>query len=99
MIKKPNNKQCEIARYMTKSEATNTQIINELNGISQEELNDMCEVLDELLIKHDMTFSDEAWNGMVLDFITASAGGQISEATLFVAYMNWMNSREKISAH
>ena len=51
----------------------------------------MCAVLDKLLIKHNRPFDDMEWESLVEDFISVSAPEGIDEATLFIAYMNWMN--------
>lgn len=55
----------------------------------------MCAVLDKLLIKHNRPFDDMGWESLVEDFISVSAPEGIDEATLFIAYMNWMNQQEK----
>lgn len=93
MNKKPSNRQCEIARLLTRSEATDERITKELNCTSMEEWDEMCAVLDDLLKKHDTSF-DKGWNTMVEDFISVSAPEGIDEATLFVAYMNWMSDKK-----
>lgn len=91
MNMKPNNRQCELARAITRSKATDQRITKELNCTPQEEWNEMCKVLDNLLIKHNRPFDDKGWNITVEDFVSVSAPNGIDEATLFVAYMNWMN--------
>ncbi len=91
MNMKPSNKQCELARAITRSKATDQCITRELNCTSQKEWNEMCKVLDELLQKHNRPFDDEGWNITVEDFGTVSTLNGIDSATLFVAYMNWKN--------
>lgn len=91
MNMKPSNGQCELARAITKSEASDHLIEKELNCTTQEEWDEMCTVLDELLRKHNRPFDDMEWESLVEDFISVSAPEGIDEATLFIAYMNWMN--------
>lgn len=91
MNMKPSNRQCELARAITKSEASDHLIEKELNCTTQEEWDEMCAVLDKLLIKHNRPFDDMGWESLVEDFISVSAPEGIDEATLFIAYMNWMN--------
>lgn len=62
-----------------------------MNCTTQEEWDEMCAVLDKLLIKHNRPFDDMGWESLVEDFISVSAPEGIDEATLFIAYMNWMN--------
>lgn len=88
---KPSNRQCELARVITKSKAPDRLIEKELNCTTQDEWNEMCTVLDKLLIKHNRPLDDIGWENMVEDFISVSAPEGIDEATLFIAYMNWMN--------
>lgn len=90
MIKKPNKKQCEIARVMTKSKATDSQIINELLTMTESEWCKQCEILNNFLIAHNMPMN-EGWNIFCNDFYNIAAANQVDEATLFVAYMNWLN--------
>lgn len=90
MIKKPNNKQCEIARAMTRSEATDLQITKELATMTETEWYKQCEILNDFLIAHNKPL-DEGWNIFCDDFCTIAAANQVDEATLFVAYMNWLN--------
>lgn len=93
MNKKPSNRQCEIARLLTRSRATDERITKELNCTSMEEWDEMCVALDNLLQEHNTSF-DKGWNTTVEDFISISAPEGVDEATLFVAYMNWMSDKE-----
>lgn len=85
---KPNNRQCEVARVMTKSNVSNEQIIKDLERITQEEWNQMCVILDGLLKKHSMPF-DKGQFLLVEDIISVSTASGVNEASLFIAYMNW----------
>ena len=91
MNMKPSNRQCELARAITKSKASDHLIKKELNCTTQKEWDEMCVVLDKLLIKHNRPFDDLGWESLVEDFISVSAPEGIDEATLLIAYMNWMN--------
>lgn len=91
MNMKPSNRQCELARAITKSKASDQLIKKELICTTQKEWDEMCVVLDKLLIKHNRPFDDLGWESMVEDFTSVSAPEGIDEATLFIAYMNWMN--------
>ena len=73
MNMKPSNKQCELARAITRSKATDQCITRELNCTSQKEWNEMCKVLDELLQKHNRPFDDEGWNITVEDSLPNSS--------------------------
>lgn len=94
-MKKPCNKQCILARAMTRSVATDEQIYAELSSVSQAEWNKQCKILDNFLIAHDMPL-DEGWNLMCNDFYNIASANHVDNATLFVAYMDWV-SKSKIS--
>lgn len=86
-MRKPSNRQCEIARVMTKSSASDIQISNELGTMTQQEWIEQCKILDKALIEHNMPF-DKGWNIMCADFINIGAANSVDEATVFVAYMD-----------
>lgn len=88
---KPNNRQCEVARVMTKSDVSNEQIIEDLEHTSQEDWNQMCVILDRLLKRYNMPF-DKGRIFLVEDIISVSTANGVNEASLLIAYMNW---REK----
>lgn len=90
MNMKPSSKQCEIARAMTRSEVTNSQIMRELSTMTESEWDKQCEILDKFLKEHNISF-DKGWDLLCTDFINIAAANQVDEATLFVAYMDWMN--------
>lgn len=93
MNKNPSSKQCEIARAMTKSNASDDAIRNELSKLTEVEWYEQCVILDEILKKHDAPF-DKAFPIAVSDFVNIGAANGVDEATMFVAYMEWKN-REK----
>ena len=85
---KPSSRQCEIARLITNSKASNDVITHELNSVTEKDWNEMCLVLDSILKKHDASF-DKGKTMMIVDFVNVGAANGVNEATLFIAYMNW----------
>lgn len=90
MNMKPSNKQCELARTMTQSKASNNTIRKELNKLTEAEWNEQCAILDKILQKHNAPF-DKAFHIMVDDFNNIGTANGIDKATVFVAYMEWRN--------
>ena len=90
MNMKPSTKQCEIARAMTKSKATDSQITKELATMTESEWCKQCEILDKFLSKHNIPL-DKGWDLLCIDFISIASANQVDEATVFVAYMEWLN--------
>lgn len=86
----PSKRQCEIARVMTKSEASDAVIKSELKKLTDAEWNEQCTILDRILKKHDAPF-DKGFHTLCIDFINIDAANGVNEATVFVAYMNWLN--------
>lgn len=86
----PSDRQCEIARAMTKSEASNEVIREELKKLTESEWSEQCTILDKFLKEHDTSF-DNGFHIMVGDFINIGAANGVDEATVFVAYMEWKN--------
>ena len=83
----PSDRQCEIARAMTKSNASDEQITKELSTMTANEWEEQCRILDKALVEHNMPF-DKGWNIMCADFINIGAANSVDEATVFVAYMD-----------
>jgi hypothetical protein len=48
--------------------------------------------LNNFIIAHDMPL-DEGWALMCNDFYNIASANQVDEATLFVAYMEWLNKK------
>lgn len=88
-MKKPSNRQCEVARLLTKSNMSDGEITQELTSLTTEEWDMQCEMVDKMLIKHNMPF-DKGWNIMCEDFINIATANGVNEATVFVAYMEWI---------
>lgn len=91
---KPSFRHCEIARYITKSQATNEQIAKELASMTETEWSKQCKILDNFLIVHDIPL-DKGWELMCVDFYNIASANQVDEATLFVAYMGWLNQQKE----
>lgn len=89
-MNKPSNRQCEVARAMTKSKASNEVIRSELKKLTESEWNEQCGILDRVLQKHNAPF-DKAFHIACIDFINIGAANGVDEATVFVAYMEWKN--------
>ncbi len=89
----PNNRQCEVARVMTQSKASNEVIRNELKKLTESEWNEQCAILDKALEKHNAPF-DKGFHIMVADFADIGVANGVDKATVFVAYMEW-NYKQK----
>ena len=57
--------------------------------MSQTEWNKQCEILNNFIIAHNMPL-DEGWSLMRNDFYNIASANHVDNATLFVAYMNWL---------
>ena len=89
MMEKPSINQCKLARAITRGNASDEQIYRELKSMSQSEWDKQCKILNNFIIAHDMPL-DEGWALMRNDFYNIASANQVDEATLFVAYMNWL---------
>lgn len=90
----PSNRQCEIARLLTKSKVTDLKIKQELSSMTETEWNKQCEILNNFLIAHNMPF-DKGWDLMCNDFYNISSANNVDVATLFVAYMEWLQTQKR----
>lgn len=88
-MERPSNRQCKIARLLTGGKASDEQIYREFNSMSQTEWDKPCEILNNFIVAHNMPL-DEGWALMRNDFYNIASANQVDEATLFVAYMNWL---------
>lgn len=91
---KPSIRQCEIARVMTRSQATDEQITKELASMTTTEWYKQCKILDNFLFAHDMPL-DKGWDLLCSDFYNIAAANEVDEATLFVAYMEWLQTQKE----
>lgn len=91
-MERPSNKQCKLARLLTGGDISDEQIYIELNSMSQNEWDKQCEILNNFIIAHNMPL-DKGWSLMRNDFYNIASANQVNEATLFVAYMGWLSSK------
>ena len=91
---KPSFRQCEVARIMTKSQATNEQIIKELASMTTAEWYKQCKILDNFLVANNIPL-DKGWNLLCADFCNIASVNNVNEATLFVAYMEWLQTQKR----
>lgn len=88
-MERPSNRQCKLARAITGGKATDERIYKELNSLSQTEWDKQCEILNNFIIAHNMPL-DDGWALMRNDFYNIASANHVDNATLFVAYMNWL---------
>lgn len=86
----PSKKQCEIARAMTNSNASNDVIKSELKKLTESEWYEQCAILDKFLQKYHIPF-DKGYPLAKADFINIGTANGVDEATVFIAYMEWRN--------
>ena len=91
---KPSFRQCEVARVMTKSQATNEQIIKELASMTTAEWYKQCKLLDNFLVAHNIPL-DKGWDLLCSDFCNIASVNNVNEATLFIAYMEWLQTQKR----
>ena len=91
-MERPSNRQCKLARLLTGGKASDEQIYRELNSMSQPDWDKQCEILNNFIVAHNMPL-DEGWALMRNDFYNIASANQVDEATLFVAYMEWLNKK------
>lgn len=89
----PSRRLCEIARMMTKSQATNEQITKELASMTKEEWSEQCGILDRFFNKYNISFY-QRWEWAHIDFCNIAAANDVDEATLLIAYMEWLRTPE-----
>ena len=88
----PSKKQCEIARVMTKSNASDDVIRAELRKLTESEWYVQCSILHKSLQKYNIPF-DKGYQLANIDFSNIGAANGVDEATVFVAYMEWRNRK------
>ncbi len=89
----PNNMnmQYKIAKIVTKNQISDERIDIELAALSQEEWNEQCAVLDKMMKEHVESRKDKpAEEVMLQDLINVGVANNVSEATLWIAYLKWM---------
>lgn len=90
----PSIRLYEIARAMTDSQATNEKIAEELANSTITEWNRTCESLERFLAEDNVGL-DEGFDSLE-HIINIAAGDGIDEATLLVAYMEWLCTQKSL---
>lgn len=85
-ISKPTHRQCEVARTLCKSSASDEQIKKELLNKTEIEWCMWSEILEKILSANNIPLDE----GIML-FHQMASPNQIDSATLFTAYMQWKN--------
>lgn len=96
-LMRPIDRECEIARAMTNSDATNEQIIAEYSAVSLADWNDKCKRLDKVLSDSNLGL-DDGWSAICVHFWNEAVCDtpEVDEATLFVAYMEWLYTQKSL---
>ncbi|MCD7817761.1 MAG: hypothetical protein LUH07_01735 [Lachnospiraceae bacterium] len=91
-MKKPNNKQCELARVITGSYASDEQIITELSSKIEIEWGTLCGKIGDEMSRYDASnekYPLEVWS----QFATTGEEYQVDAATVFLAYVEWCEEK------
>ena len=89
-----SSRQCEIARIMTKSKASDETIRMGLYKLSESEWFAYCEKLEPILKRDDGPF-DKTHLIEVINFQKFASEIGVDRATLFAVFMEWMNKNKK----
>ena len=85
------NMQYEIAKVVTKNQITDEEIIKELALLSKEEWDDQCALLNKMMKDHVENCKDRPADEVMLqDWINVGAAKNVSETTMWIAYLKWM---------
>lgn len=88
--------QYEIAKVVTKNQISDEEIDKELAFLSKEEWHEQCAMLDKMmkehvkenLINHKGKLAEEI---ILQDLINVGAANNVSETTMWIAYLKWMD--------
>ena len=85
------NMQYEIAKIVTKNQITDEEINKELALLSKEEWDEQCALLDKMMKEHAENRKDKPADEVMLqDLINVGAANNVSETTMWIAYLKWM---------
>lgn len=85
------NMQYEIAKVVTKNQITDEEINKELALLSKEEWDEQCALLDKMMKEHVENRKDKPADEVMLqDLINVGAANNVSETTMWIAYLKWM---------
>ena len=90
------NMQYEIAKVVTKKQITDEEINKELASLSKEEWEEQCILLDKMMKEHvkDNLVNHKGKNSeeiILQDLINVGAANNVSETTMWIAYLKWMD--------
>lgn len=85
------NMQYEIAKVVTKNQISDEEINNELALLSQKEWDEQCAMLDKIMKEHVENRKDKPADEVMLqDLINVGTANNVSETTMWIAYLKWM---------
>ena len=85
------NTQYEIAKIVTKNQISDERIDKELASLSQEKWDEQCNMLDKIMKEHVENCKDKpAEDVMLQDLINVGSANNVSETTVWIAYLKWM---------
>ena len=86
------NMQYEIAKVVTKNQITDEEINKELALLSQKEWDEQCALLNKMMKDHVENCKDRPADEVMLqDLINVGAAKNVSETTMWIAYLKWMD--------
>lgn len=92
------NMQYEIAKMVTKNQISNEEIDKELASLSKEEWDEQCTILDKMMKEHVENRKEKsAEEVMCQDLINVGAANNVSETTVWIAYLKWLDVKYTVS--
>ena len=86
------NTQYEIAKIVTKNQISDERIDKELASLSQEKWDEQCNMLDKIMKEQVENCKDKpAEDVMLQDLINVGSANNVSETTVWIAYLKWMD--------
>ncbi len=86
------NMQYEIAKIITKNQISDEEIDKELALLSRKQWNEQCTLLDKMMKEHVENHKDKpAEEVMLQDLINVGAANNVSETTVWIAYLKWQD--------
>lgn len=84
--------QYEMAKVVTKNQISDEEINNELALLSQKEWDEQCAMLDKMMKEHVENRKDKLADEVMLqDLINVGAANNVSETTMWIAYLKWLD--------
>ena len=86
------NMQYEVVKMVTKNQITDEEIDKELASLSKEEWDNQCSTLDKMMKEHVENRKDKPADEVMLqDLINVGAANNVSETTVWIAYLKWLD--------